>query len=379
MNAAKLSPVTPSVVSWAVSEDGRPLPQIAESLNVAPDQLVEWTSGESAPTAGQLSDLARILDRPRALFFLPRPPDVATLSPRFRHPPDSDRDVSPGARRKIRQAQRVQQVVSWAREDAAALDFLRWVNGESAEAAAARLRAWLNVSEAEQAAWSKDLEALREWRTALDERGVLVFALDIGTDDIRGFSAWDERAPLVVLNTSRVSPAARSFTLAHELGHLVRRQDSACVDLDMGKGAPAGIERWCEEFAACFLMPRQAVNQFASERRIAREGATIDDVTAMMRRFRVSARASALRLKDIGYASAALYPAVVALFKPAVPKPGARISSPSRPVARLRQYGPTTVAAVIDALPPRDALSVLRITVEDAREIAAEIGGIRVP
>jgi hypothetical protein len=43
-------------------------------------------------------------------------------------------------------------------------------------------------------------------------------------------AAGDDRAPLIVANSSRVSPAARSFTLVHELAHLYLRQDAACIE-----------------------------------------------------------------------------------------------------------------------------------------------------
>jgi len=53
------------------------------------------------------------------------------------------------------------------------------------------------------------------WRGVLEARGVLVLQLSIGKGNVRGFSAWDDHAPIVAVNTS-YHPTARIFTLFHE-------------------------------------------------------------------------------------------------------------------------------------------------------------------
>jgi Zn-dependent peptidase ImmA (M78 family) len=377
--AAQASPVKPDVLRWAVDEDGRAAEELAQSLKVEPALLQSWLQGDAAPTRGQVSDLARVLQRPRALFFLPRPPVAATLPPSFRHPPgDDEREVSATARRKVRQARRIQHAVSWAMRDEPSLEIPLASLEDSPDEAAKRAREWLEITDEEQSRWGDEYAALRAWREALEGRGVLVFVLEIGRDDVRGFSAWDDRAPLIVANLSGVSAAARCFTLAHELGHLLTRKDSACIEPVVDEQEPGTeVERWCERFGAALLMPREAVAAFGRQRGIARGAADLDDVKAVMRRFRVSARAAALRLINLDLATRALYGEVVRVF---VPKPppakGTPIARPPRSVARVREYGPETIRTVLTALPPRDALSVLRVTVEDVRKMASEVTGV---
>lgn len=372
------SPVKPDVLRWAVDEDGRAPDDLADALKVEPDLLRSWLSGEAAPTRGQVSSLARVLQRPRALFFLPRPPAAATLPASFRRPPGgSERQVSTAARRKVREARRVQHAVSWALRDEPPVDIPFASLQDDPEQVASGAREWLGVTDEEQAQWRDDYAALRSWRGALEDRGCLVFVLEIGRDEVRGFSAWDDHAPLIVANLSGVSPAARSFTFAHELGHLITREDSACVEPGDGPLPTADVERWCERFGAALLMPRTSVRALARERAIHSEGADLDDVRAVIRRFRVSARAAALRLIDMGLAAPSLYRDVARVFVPAPPPPkGTPIARPPRAVARVNQYGPDTVRTVLSALPPRDALSVLRVTVEDVRKIASEVPGV---
>jgi Zn-dependent peptidase ImmA (M78 family) len=376
--ATQTSPVKPDVLRWAVDEDGRPADALADALKVDPALLESWLRGDSAPTRGQVSDLARVLQRPRALFFLPRPPAAATLPPSFRRPPgDDEREVSATARRKVRQARRVQHAMAWARREDPPIDLPLASLDDDPEQSAARARDWLGITDAEQTRWSDEYVALRAWREALEDRGVLVFVLEIGRDDVRGFSAWDDHAPLIVANLSGVSAAARSFTLGHELGHLATRKDSACIEPVEEAISDTTVERWCERFGAALLMPRPALLDLAGERSIRRGTADLDDVRALMRRFRVSARAAALRLIDLGFATPKLYGEVARVFVPKPPPPkGTPIARPPRAVARVREYGPETVRTVLEALPPRDALSILRVTVDDVRRISSEVPGV---
>ena len=229
----------------------------------------------------------------------------------------------------------------------------------------------------EQESWRDDYEALRAWRSRLDDRGVLVFSLEIGKNDVRGFSAWDDKAPLIVMNASSVSAAARAFTIGHELGHLVARQDSACIESEGPAPLDSPVERWCEEFAAALLMPAPRVRALARERSMSAASADIADVRAVMTRFRVSARAAALRLIDLGLAPVRLYGEVVAIFRPRPPESSSRdIKRPRRSIQRVNQFGPRALGIVLQDEEPFEALSILRMTVPDVRELAEQVPGV---
>ncbi len=376
---AQPSPVTPDVLRWALDEDGRPIVDIADAVKVDTSTLEDWLDGRALPSRGQVTKLAEVLQRPRALFFLPRPPSVATLPPSFRHPPGDERLVSAAARRKVRQARRVQHAVAWALRDDPPIEVPRSTVMADPETAAAVARTWLGVTGDEQKGWSDERVALRAWREALEEQGVLVFVLEIGRDDVRGFSAWDDRAPLIVANLTGVTPAARSFTLAHELAHLIARQDSACIEPAAGGPNGAEIERWCERVGAGMLMPPAEVRALGRSRAISNGAADLDDVRAVMRQFRVSGRAAAVRLIDLGLGSPGLYAQVARAFVPALAKPTDTFRKPSRAVARPREYGERTIRTILQALPQRDAMSVLRVTVEDVRRMAQEVPGVDAP
>jgi Zn-dependent peptidase ImmA (M78 family) len=145
----------------------------------------------------------------------------------------------------------------------------------------------------------------------LEGLGVFVFTLPLGEDSCRGFSLWGRFISVIVVNTSW-NVCARIFSAFHELGHIIRQSNSAC--LGAGSYSPAmlrdlGEERWCEEFAAAFLMPWTATADCLKVR-CGFEGTEVDDlevVKCLSRYFKVSLRAAALRLIKAGVAAEGLY------------------------------------------------------------------------
>ena len=218
--AASTSPVNPAVLSWALAEDGWPVTELAERIGIALADLEAWLGGDDNPTQGQLSKLADALGRSRATLLLPEPPVAATTPTAFRRAVGSGNETSARARKVVRESRQIQKALSWIRRDQNPLALPLMTFSDKPEAAAANVRRWIGVPVEDQFAWGTDRDALREWRSALNARGVLVFALQIGKGEIRGFSDWDDYAPVIGINTSSISPAARIFSIAHELAHL---------------------------------------------------------------------------------------------------------------------------------------------------------------
>lgn len=374
--AGKPSPITPAVLRWALEQDARPPEAVAELVGVPAGDLREWVEGEEQPTVGQVSKLAEVLQRPRVFFFLPAPPPNAALADGFRHPPGAEsHDVSNKVVLEVRRCKRLQQAVASTRPDDFRVQVPRARLSDDPVRKAAEVRAWLGIDNGER--WGDEYAAQRRWREALDEVGVLVFLLQLGKDEVRGFASWDERAPMIVANTSSVNVPARIFTFGHELAHLVLREATACLE-PRGRRLviDSTTERWCERFAAALLMPRDEVRALMVERGVGNGQAGLDEVSLTMRRFRVSARAAAVRLEDLNYAEPDLYDHVLAVFKTKPRADSSTVKSAPRHVARVRQYGEHTIEAIMTSMPPRDALSVLRIDVEDARKLADEVPGV---
>jgi len=145
-------------------------------------------------------------------------------------------------------------------------------------------------------------EAFRKWRERAKELGVFVLLKRMPWRDCRGISLWDtDLLPLVIVNSTD-TPSARIFTLFHEYAHLLLRESATC-SVSSDAIARHRIERWCNSFAAAFLMPRDEVLSTIAATRTLREldadDWELNHVTRLARLFRVSRVAMAIRLKEL--------------------------------------------------------------------------------
>src|SRR5439155_11394075 len=129
----------------------------------------------------------------------------------------------------------------------------------------------------------------------------------------RGFSLWDGDAPLIAVN-SAWNPAARTYTLFHELGHLLTRTSSLCVDQTARLSKPTDpAERWCEGFASAALLPWHSVAALLRRQYNWTPGETVDSLDvpkAIAKAFRVSLRAATIRLIVHSVAAWSLYSSI---------------------------------------------------------------------
>lgn len=126
-----------------------------------------------------------------------------------------------------------------------------------------------------------------------------VFGIDVGLVDLpAGFDglAWrDDEVRLILLGTSQ-TPARQRFTLAHELAHVLARDDQALhVDPDITRPEPArkDSEMRANAFAAAFLMPESEVHSSAA--------GTEDAFAVLADRLSVSPETLAWRMFNLGF------------------------------------------------------------------------------
>lgn len=366
--AATLVPITPEVLDWAIDESGYSRAEVADAADVDVSALEAWLTGEAQPTTTQTRRIAGKLHRQFAVFLLPAPPAGEALSVRFRHPLGTReaRELNPTERRYLRRARRLQEAESWL------VGELRWERARvpelslnaGVESAAMAVRDLLGVTIDAQQAWPSASVAFDEWRAALEALGVVVMQFALGQNSCRGFSLWDERAPVIAVNTAW-RDEARIFTLFHELGHLVTRTNSACATAPLASSAGDPAERWCEAFASAALIPEVALGAVDHV-------GDLGALSALARRFRVSVRATAIRLIALERASWKLYESIPAASD--AKRAGGGGSGRNRAEIRLDEFGHRTsdlfVAAVkADVISESQALDYLDIPSEAFEDI----------
>jgi Zn-dependent peptidase ImmA (M78 family) len=353
-------------------------------IGIEAAKLKEWATGTSQPNLTQTRELARILKRPLATFLLPTPPQEKALKVEFRHAPGAAR-TEPDAKEKVflREVFRIQEGVSWILQELgqSGVHLPQMSIEVDPATAAAEARALIGVSASTQLSWRDEGEALRAWRQCMETTGIGVFLLPMGRESARGFSLWDDHAPVIAANT-HWNTTARIYTLFHEFGHLLTRTSSLCLSGGAYRAVRGDqLERWCERFAASTLLPWEAVKSLLEQSEGWTPGEPIEDLSLpsiIARRFKTSLRAAVLFFVGRGLAEWSLYDSIpkVADDKRA----GGGGSGRSRSEIRLHEYGSRTAEVFVSALREDilgrpEVANYLQVNDEDIDQIADSLQG----
>jgi Zn-dependent peptidase ImmA (M78 family)/transcriptional regulator with XRE-family HTH domain len=260
--------INPKVLVWARERAGHSIEDVAASFKKEPEEIESWETGETTPTYVQLEKLAYVLyKRPIALFFFPAVPKEDNPEKSFRTLPDSEiTELAPDTHHKIREARAMQlSLVELTGNNPAQRQILKdlgFKGTDSAEAAAQTVRKYLGVNLNTQKQWKNVTDALKAWRSVVEDVGIFVSKDTFKQRDICGFSLHDDQDefPVIVINNS-TAQTRQLFTLFHELGHLlvhisgITKKDDRYID-----NLPAAdrqLEIFCNRFAAEFLVPSE--------------------------------------------------------------------------------------------------------------------------
>lgn len=284
--------VTPEVLVWARQEAGLDPDIAAHKLNVKPDRLIRWESGQDRPTIPQLLKLSEVYKRNPAIFYMPEPPREALAVHDFRRLPGTRAaELSPGLRYEIRLATTRREVllnVLGADAFETRLPQIR-LDDTDPERAAIAIRDHLRVTQAEQKTWRRSDVGFRRWRDALEGIGVLVFQTTrVDVMEMRGFSLVEARLPVILLNSADAH-AGRAFSLLHELCHLILRDGGLCLPGDERQADQADHEVLCNRVAGAVLVPAEDLLAEPIVRRTTgREHWADEDLAALAREYSVS-------------------------------------------------------------------------------------------
>lgn len=376
--------VSPRVLAWARRSIGFDPAEAADVAKVSLQQLDAWESGASQPTLADLTKLAHAYRRPLAALLLAEPPREEVVVPDFRrHRGYQPPRMSPGLHVGLRYARRQQEL---ARELFASLQVRRLPTAQAAdfpdpENLADRERKVFGISVERQVEWPGEYAALKAWRRAVEDRGVIVLQLGIPPEEVRGFSIADPAAPTIAL-TAGDFPAARIFTLMHEFGHLLVGQSGLCAPESILR-SPAGseeVERYCNRFAGSLLVPSDALKSHPAAQRIAAKDDVPDnqDFSGLRASFKVSNQVLWYRLRDTGLVSRSRYGELWRVWsgRPPPPKHASRGGGRRRAKRSIDTNGVRFAGMVLEAeeqgeITYADALDYLSIQPHDWDELAS--------
>lgn len=308
---SELAPATPEVLKWARESIGASLDDAARRAAVSSDRIESWESGEAEPTVAKLRALAKLYQRPLAIFFLPEPPEDFDAMRDFRRLPGvTDHSWSRPLHKVFRRALEQQDValeLLSLEDEALDVRVPEATVDEEPEDVAARARSALGVSLPQQFGWRQPEDAVAGWIEAVEGLGVFVLRTsDVPMAEMRGFSLSGGSIPVIVVNALDW-PRGQVFTLAHEFAHLMVRQGGLCDLLEPESGSARRVEAFCNAVAGALLMPAAS---FLDNDVVGPAGVREwdDDVLAQLcRRYGVSQEAVLRRLVTIRRATFDFY------------------------------------------------------------------------
>jgi len=307
----KLDAVNPSRLEWCLKDLKVSLEQCSSEVGISLASLEKVMAGEAGLTFAQLRKLGTYFGR-TALFFTEDGPVIPEKirSQEFRSLLNQKVEL----RRDIK---RVIQLAEWQRiiylelaGDVGAGNLVKFrpptLKGLNTQRAANKAREWLKVD---------DAKSFHDYRELIEEKGVLVFRTNgyagkwqiPKENPILGFSLYDDAHPLIVVKKQNAE-VRQTFTLAHELGHILLHK-SSMIDDEKDLNSHSGREAAANRFAGYFLVPDDRLNEIDDSTKPSSVSELDEWLSQQRTAWGVSTEVILIRLLDAGRFSRSTYAA----------------------------------------------------------------------
>lgn len=253
----RIQSINPKRIEWCCADFGITPAELAVETGISATTMELVMEGRGGMTFNQLRNVADHFGR-GVLFFLEGGPvnEARMHSPQYRTLANQKPELSRKLKALIERVERQREVYLSLREDLDDADrpkFTPPVFPDGDIKGAARIaRQWLGLNE------QNDFDS---YRAALESRGTLVFRSKgyngkwqiAKANPILGFSLYDEVCPIIVVK-KMAWETRQTFTLMHELGHLLLHRTSS-IDDERDLHSHVGHERQANAFAGQLLVP----------------------------------------------------------------------------------------------------------------------------
>lgn len=229
----RIEPINTERIAWCCADYGVSPGELAAKVGIPENRLNRVMAGEEGMTFVQLQKVAGYFGRGLLFFLEPGPVNLAKVhTAQFRTLANEKPDMSPNIRKLVERVEKQREVyISLLEEmdEGGRLNFapLKLPSKDSREAARIA-REWLCLPEKTN---------FNTYRSAVEARGILVFRSNGFSGNwqipkenpILGFTLYDQVCPVIVVKKLR-GEAPQSFTLMHEMGHLLLHESSSIDD-----------------------------------------------------------------------------------------------------------------------------------------------------
>lgn len=317
MSTSPKALVEAPVLAWMRNSAGFSIDELAHKIGTSPDVIHSWETGEEQPSMAQVRKLALAYKRPISDLFLLTPPQAQLLPHDFRRTSDLiGQRYSPQLRHELRASARRRQLaldlIEESQEAPPAPIPLRITQAQDPESIGLAIRTLLRITTTEQKAWRGDpRKAYKSWRTRVESLGILVFQItSVARDEMHGFCIATQPLPVIAINR-KLKPNGRTFTMLHELAHILLGEAALC-DIDESahrNPIEQRTEVFCNHVAGATLVPASDLLAEAPvvRRPQACEDWTDDELASLAKTYSVSEEVLLRRLLTLKRTTRAFY------------------------------------------------------------------------
>lgn len=246
--------VSPEVLEWARVSIALSRNQATEKTKINARRLMQLETGQQQPTLDELKLLSKTYKRTIATLLLQNPPKEKPL-PKDRRTIDSENigDFHEKTIMAIRKARALTQLFVELKQEMN-MEFpefkLHAFVSENPQDVASKVRRILSLNEVRE--FTNINFALDSYIEKVESLGVAVYQLSLTQDGLRGFSITDDIVPIIGIKRGGEQAHSKTFTLFHELGHILLKEGGLC---DLSDKTNVKIEKWCNAFSAEILIP----------------------------------------------------------------------------------------------------------------------------
>jgi len=265
-----------SIIKWARKTSKYSIEDAAHKLGLtdskvssAAVKLAAYEDGKKEPSRSLLIRMSKQYHRPLLTFYLDRPPNIGDRGEDFRTLPDHFEEIEDTyVDVLIRDIKARQSTVRETLIDSDEENLLNFIGKHNMDSGVERIvqtiRETLNISLDDYRNQPNHKEAFRILRQHVEMAGIFVllkgnlgsYHSNIEVAVFRGFALSDDIAPFIIIN-DRDAEAAWSFTLLHEMAHLILGKTGIS-----GAYAEKQIEKFCNNVASEFMLPTTEFKRF---------------------------------------------------------------------------------------------------------------------
>ena len=356
--------------------------EAAELSGITAEKIRIFESGTDRPTWGEIKKISNVYRVPTLALADPDPKSPTKPTADYRTVDGRETIPSPSIAAALDEARDIQLAAAEIIEDAPHLFERTTLPPFSVDtdpidlARQYRQKFEITVGTHDQAANESHFFSIV--RAQIEQLGIIVIVRKVGEleDDCRGFCLIANGGPpIIVINTSENVTGARTFSLLHEFAHILLGKPGLS-----GLNARNRVERFCNEFAANFLMPPEVITHVVGPPGEKREF-TITDIRRFAKQIKCSQQALALRLEELKYTPARFYERWMSEMATAQ-MPGTGFAQMSYPERMVRRLGIGFSSLVLNALNSDfisevDAYRATNVKPEHYAEMAAEMEKLR--